>query len=228
MSVPAQLREIVRRSVPERERMLLSKVSLAAGLRPRVSRDPKPRLPFPDGRRAALVVSADLELAWAWRYARSAPDPSALAHRRAVQGRRNMPVLLDLCDRFDVPVTWATVGHLLLDRCERVNGTVHPEVPRVPHFTNALWRYEQGDWFDHDPGATDRASAAWPDWHGPDIVRDIMQRRTAHEIGCHTFSHAVFSDDVCPPEVASAELRRCQELAAEWGIPLQSFVFSGN
>ncbi len=178
MPVQAQLRDIVRRSVPDRQRMLLSRLSLAAGLRPRLNRASAP-LEFPEGRRAALVVSADLELAWAWRFARASDDPSALAHRKAVQGRRNMGPLLDLCDRFGVPVTWCTVGHLFLDHCD---GS-HPEIPRVPHLTNPLWRYDHGDWFDHDPGAADPSDPSWLDWHGPDLIRAILARPTAHEIG---------------------------------------------
>ena len=223
MPVQAQLRDIVRRSVPDRQRMLLSRLSLAAGLRPRLNRASAP-LEFPEGRRAALVVSADLELAWAWRFARASDDPSALAHRKAVQGRRNMGPLLDLCDRFGVPVTWCTVGHLFLDHCD---GS-HPEIPRVPHLTNPLWRYDHGDWFDHDPGAADPSDPSWLDWHGPDLIRAILARPTAHEIGSHSFSHPPFTDRLCPAPVARAELQRCQEVAAEWGLQLHSLAFPGN
>jgi D-aspartate ligase len=227
MSVPAQLREIVRRSVHERERMLLSRLSVAAGLRPRINRGATPPQAFPEGRRAAVVLSADLELAWAWRFARGV-DGAAVAHQRAVNGRRNMGVILDMCDRLNIPITWATVGHLLLERCNRANGTIHPEVPRVPYFENHLWSYEHGDWFDADPGASDRDAAGWADWHGPDLIRNILDRKTDHEIGCHTFSHAVFSDRLCPAPVARAELSLCQQVAADWGLRLQSFAFSGN
>jgi predicted ATP-grasp superfamily ATP-dependent carboligase len=228
MRLKEQLRDTIRERVGDRERMLLSRLSFAVGLRPRVNRSAAHTLAYPGDRRAAIVVSADLELAWAWRFARAETDPLDVARRRARQGRRNLRVVLDLCDRYELPVTWATVGHLFLNGCDRLNGRVHPELPRVPYFTNQLWTYQSGDWFEHDPGAQDPTQPDWADWYGPDLIRSILARRVKHEIGCHTFSHMIFSDQHCPPEVAEAELHRCQELAAEWGLRLRSFVFSGN
>lgn len=228
MKIREHVRELVRSSVSERQRMLLSRLSLALGLRPRVKQSAAHSLPFPGGKRAALIISADLELAWAWRFARGVADPVALAHRRAWQGRRNLPLLLDLCDQYQLPVTWAVVGHLFLDQCDRANGIIHPELPRVPYFTNELWAYQSGDWFDDDPGLSDNSDPEWADWHGPDLIRNILVRPVVHEIGCHTFSHTVFSDRYCPASVAAAELRSCREAAAAWGLDLKSFVFSGN
>ena len=223
-----RLRRLVRAAVGERGRALITRAMYATGQRPRVNRAGANSVRYPGGRRAALLISADLELAWAWRYARGVGDPLAFARRRARHGRRNLPLLLDLCDAYDLPVTWATVGHLFLESCAESGGRAHPELPRVPYFRNAYWSYRSGDWFDADPGSRTRLEADWPLWYGPDLVRSIRARRVRHEIGCHTFSHVVFSDGTCPASVAQPELQACQSAAAAAGLALRSFAFPGN
>jgi peptidoglycan/xylan/chitin deacetylase (PgdA/CDA1 family) len=199
----------------------------ALGLLPRVNPQVEQRreawLPAPY--KSALIISADFELAWAWRYVKGAADPQAIALQKAEQTRRNLPVLLKLFDDFNVPVTWATVGHLFLERCAHQDGRPHPDFPRLPYFENEHWRYTGGDWFDGDPCSDYRAA---PAWYAPDLLRDILAAKTQHEIACHTFSHIDCSDGTCPPKVMDAELAECQRLAAEWGIELRSFVFPGN
>jgi len=61
----------------------------------------------------AVVISADVELAWGWQYSRQGADPFVMAKR----SRTNFPLLIELFDRYDVPITWAVVGHLLLHSC---------------------------------------------------------------------------------------------------------------
>jgi peptidoglycan/xylan/chitin deacetylase (PgdA/CDA1 family) len=222
-----RLRAQARRLAGDRGRGLVRSATLGLGLRPRVNRAASGRACYPGGRRAAVVLSADLELALAWRYARIS-DPLAYARQRARQGRRNLEILLDLCDRYGLPVTWATVGHLFLGACSRTAGQVHPELPRVPHFDSELWSYRSGDWFDADPASAGPSEPDWSAWYGPDLVDAILRRRVPHEIGCHTFSHLIFSDACCSAAVAAAELSCCQEAAAAFALRLRSFVFPGN
>ncbi|SRR5579884_439470 len=222
------LKQCIRAAIGDRGRSFVTRTKYALGRRPRVNHAAAGSLSYPEGRRAAIVISADLELAWAWRYAREFRDPLAFARQRAYQGRHNLPIILELCDQYGLPVTWATVGHLFLEHCDRADGRAHPEMPRVPYFQNEFWAYRAGDWFDSDPGATCSADPEWLCWYAPDLVTSILKRRVAHEIGCHTFSHVVFSDKHCPNEVAAAELRCCQEAARLRGIVLRSFVFPGN
>ncbi len=87
------------------------------GILPRVNK--QGCLSYPQGAKAAVVISADLEMAWAWRYSKRSNDPKVLALQKADQTRQNLPPLLDLFDQFNVPVTWATVGHLFLESCAR-------------------------------------------------------------------------------------------------------------
>src|SRR5437868_5435991 len=92
-----QAKRRLRGAVGERGRAVLTRANYAFGGRPRINRSATAGMRYPDGRRAAIVISADLELAWAWRYARRVKDPLAYARERARQCRRNIATILDLC-----------------------------------------------------------------------------------------------------------------------------------
>lgn len=175
--------------------------------------------------KACFIISADFELAWAWRYAKSYGDPLAYARHQADQTRRNFDGLLGIFDHYNAPVTWATVGHLFLDHCDRNGNEAHVDVRRIRHFENEYWRFCQGDWFDADPCSNLQQD---PEWYAPDLIRKILDAEVSHEIGCHSFSHIAFSNDICQPEVASSELRKCVDIAQLWGLKLTSFVFPAN
>ena len=219
-----QFRKLLYNSLDERAQAHIDQLRYKLGLLPRVNPQAKARknnwLPVPY--KACLVISADFELAWAWRYMRVPLDE---ALQKARQTRQNIPALLALFDRYEIPVTWATVGHLFLENCTGENERVHPEMPRPAYFENEFWRFQQGDWYDHDP-ATSLARS--PEWYAPDLIRDILAAKVKHEIACHTFSHIDCSDEHCPPELMDAELAECQRLAQAWGIDLKSFVFPAN
>ncbi len=179
---------------------------------------------LPKPYKAALVISADFEMGWAWRYTRS-ENAATLAMEAAVQTRKNFPALIELFDRYEIPITWATVGHLFLDHCERKNGRSHPDLPRPSYFENEYWQYQSGDWYDADPCSSLEDA---PDWYAPDLIQSILTAKVKHEIACHTFSHIDCSDAYCPSELMEAELLACQEAARPWGLELQSLVFPAN
>src|SRR2546430_15194940 len=76
----------------------------------------------------AASISADFELAWAWR-----EWGTTRAEEVGLRERANVPVILELLDHLDIPITWATVGHLFLESCTDDNGGPnHPGMPRPP------------------------------------------------------------------------------------------------
>src|SRR5829696_778150 len=126
--------------------------------------------PFLHDRPAAATVSADFELSWAWREL-----PAAERDEKARMERVNLPYLLTLLDRQQIPVTWATVGHMFLPSCSRGDdGRPHPQMPRPVH--NDRW---SGDWYRHDP--CDNATAS-PLWYSPDLIGPLMAGTARHEI----------------------------------------------
>lgn len=151
----------------------------------------------------SVVISIDAELAWGFH---DLDDPP---QRRINGARAAWHRLLSLLDRFEIPATWAVVGHLFLESCDGEHRT-HPAPP---------------GWFARDPGGD---AMSQPNWFGRDLIEAIRNASVKHEIGSHSFSHVVFDAPRTDRELASAELRASVEAAAPLGESLRSFVFPRN
>ena len=178
--------------------------------------------PFKGGHRSAACVSADFELAWAWRMV----DPR-IAEQKANTARENFDNLLKMLDKYEVPVTWATVGHLFLSKCEKgENGLAHPDMIRpMNYYQNAYWSHNDGDWYKHDPCSNFTDD---PLWYAPDIIAKIITSPTGHELATHTFSHIDCSDKNCQEELARAEINACKSAMNVFGAQPKSIAFPGN
>lgn len=203
----------------------LSKLKFALGFNPKVRKKPDSRKYIPDAYKGVLTITADFELAWAPRYNNSVDDSLEYALKLARRERENLPGLLQVCDKYGIPITWATVGHLFLERCSANGSGVHADIPPVPAYDGKYWNFHGKHWFEFDP-CSDLASA--PEWYGPDLIDQVLKAKAGHEIGCHTFSHIDCRDGVCPPELFRAELNKCIALAGEKGLTLRSFVHPGH
>jgi len=204
---------------PPKMQKLLSRLLLYSGIKPTIER-PSLALSerFPHSFKGAMIISADFELAWAWRYSRNRENPLEMARRE----RENIPFLVKLFETYNIPITWATVGHLFLSYCRKDS---HAWMKKIPFFKNRNWIYESGDWYDADP------CSCWnnaKEWYAPDLIDMIIHSEVHHEIACHTFSHIDCSDDICPQSVIQDEIIACQEIAKEKSISLKSFVFPGG
>jgi len=152
---------------------------------------------------ATVVISLDAELAWGF------VDFPAIPAHRLENAREMWHHLLSLFDRYEVPATWAVVGHLFLEECDGNHGD-HPM---------------RSEWFEKDPGRSEVDDGRW---YGPSLLEAVSTAPVDHEIACHSFSHVDFRDESIDSEVAAAELRRCHDLASDWGFDLESFVYPRN
>lgn len=168
-----------------------------------------------------VIISADFELAWAWRYSKRKVDPIEMARRE----RENLPMILNKLNELNISITWATVGHLFLDSCKCKNGKAHGDLPRTDYFENEYWKYDKGDWFDIDPCGNYKTH---PEFYAPDLIEMILNSKMTHEIGCHSFSHIDYSEKHSSKELVEADLLACEEAAKRFGVKLESFVFPGN
>lgn len=134
-----------------------------------------------------FVISIDTESIWGRMYS----DVKAILLNNPKRWRDSIDVLLNLFEKYDIPATWAIVGHLFLDHCEKEDGIAHKNMPK-----------SKEDWYDCDP-CTDIHRD--PLYYGKDIVEKIISSPVGHEIGYHSFSHVVFSE--CSREVAEAEIK---------------------
>ena len=167
--------------------------------------------------RGTMVLSLDLELSWG-RFYRL---PLDVLNAESVKERTQIKRFLALLDHYEIPATWAMVGHLMLDGCARDhNGNAHSDV--IPH---ARYPWFPHDWYSCDPCTS--ASHA-PGWYAPDILEWIRGTRIRHEIGSHSFAHIVYGDPECSPSAAEADLKAAVEAAARKGITLRSFIFPRN
>ena len=163
----------------------------------------------------ACVISIDTELAWGMAHRR---DGSAARHRFEDE-REVVDRILELFARYEIPATWAIVGHLFLDRCECDGDRPHPELV-TPRYA---WLDE--DWLAIDP-CSDLERA--PFWYGRDIVDAIVSCPVPQEVASHGFTHVVVDDPACTPEVFASELRAAVQVAAQRGLELRSFVYPRN
>ena len=181
---------------------------------------------IPEPYKALVIFSADFELAWAWRYSKSSSEPLQKSLFKARCERENIPEIIALCDRYNIPITWLIVGHLFLDNCKKVGDRAHHEISRLPNFENKWWRFLGNDWFEHDPCTNYFKD---PLWYSPDLIELIKNSKVSHEIGCHTFSHIDCSDELCTPELFRDEIVACQQAARRFHIEkMVSFVHPGH
>ena len=157
---------------------------------------------------STFIVSLDTELIWG-HVAYLPSKVVSLMKNDDKKGRGCVDTLLNLFEKYHIPATWAVVGHLFLDHCEKEDGIPHKDMPRFKE-----------DWYSTDPCTDVRRD---PLYYGRDIIEKILSNRIEHEIGYHSFSHVIFSE--CSREVAEAEIKEGIELAKDLGITLKSFVF---
>jgi len=200
-------------------------IKLRFSIDPLVEKTDDYRKFIPEPYKAALIICADFELAWAWRFSTHIKSGSDEALGYAKRERKNIPVILSLCDKYNVAITWATVGHLFLGNCKRINGFAHSEIKQIKKFKNTYWNFDENDWFVDDP-CTDYKKS--PEYYAPDLIELITKSKTKHEVACHTFSHINCSEQVCSNESFKAEMSECVRLAKNVNIDLKSFVYPGN
>lgn len=151
----------------------------------------------------AIIFSIDAELAWGFH------DQSSLPTNRLVNARSAWRSVIELLETYELPATWAIVGHLMLQRCDGIHDT-HPAPP---------------GWFDRDPGGSSDAESLW---FSPDLVRAILDSNLDHEVASHTFSHLPLGMSEVTSEMVDAELLQHRDIAEQWGIELDSLVFPRN
>jgi len=173
-------------------------------------------------RRGAVTVSLDFEMAWAKQYSKDIKGDFVAI---GLQEREQIPLILSKLEVLNFPATWATVGHLFLDRCSRgAGGLAHHDIPRVRPFEHNNWKFASGDWYQFDPCSSVEHA---PAWYAPDLIEKILSSPSGQEIACHGFSHVGFGR-YCPKNVAMAELDACISAMARFGLKPKTFVFPGN
>jgi peptidoglycan/xylan/chitin deacetylase (PgdA/CDA1 family) len=147
-----------------------------------------------------VVVSIDAELSWGYHDLDAPPD-------RLSDAQEGWDGAIGLLDEYEVPATWAIVGHLISDGDD------------CGHRNHPLG----SSWF---PCSADGGRAG--DWCAPELVAAVLAAEQEHEIASHTFSHVVMNGDEVTREVAAAEMDASLAAAERFGLELESVVFPRN
>lgn len=156
-----------------------------------------------------LIISLDTELLWG-------PAERILfdfIKRKGKEVRKAIPTLLNLFEKYEIPVTWAIVGHLFLESCEKETCITWKNMNK--------YNYRK-KWYNDPYSNIDQN----PLFYGKDIVEEILSNPLNHEIGYHSFSHPRFTE--IPREMAENEIKEAKKIEKEWGIKLKVFVFPGD
>ncbi|XVH33655.1 polysaccharide deacetylase family protein (plasmid) [Haloferacaceae archaeon DSL9] len=148
-----------------------------------------------------VVISLDAELGWGF-HDRDLPE-SVLRDARHTWVR-----LCRLFDTFEIPATWAIVGHLFETSC----ATAHRGHPAGERCCTK----DAGD------------LPAQKVWFGDGLIETVANAAVDHEIASHGFTHVHFQHDSMDAEFAARELEHSVDAAAGRGFELTSFVFPVN
>lgn len=159
---------------------------------------------------AYFTLTIDFELGWSIGRRGTGSTSRAQAIERGRLARRNLPVLLDLCERFQIPLTVAVVAHAALRDCAH-----RDPPPFAPSWIG-------GDWYGADPRATIETR---PDYYGADLVSLVLERTPRHEIAAHTFTHVDFGDPETTADVAEFELAEAYRILGPLRPELRTLVF---
>lgn len=144
-----------------------------------------------------VVLSLDTELAWG----RLSKDKAVPLGEDPTAGRDAIEFVVETFEKYDIPVTWAVVGHLLLDACSRGSHYRADYVDEIDPYSNR---------------ETD------PLYYASDVVELIKSSSVGHEIAGHSFSHPRFSE--LDRAQARQELKTMVETFENAGIELDSMV----
>lgn len=135
-----------------------------------------------------VTISLDTELGWG-RIATGGFDEVA---EKLDGGKRAIMNLLELFDRYTVPVTWALVGQLFRED--------PASEASIAHYTNQVTS-------DEIPWSRD-----W--WRAPDEITAILDSPMEHEIAAHSATHIPYES------LSRSEARADLERFAEWTVPM--------
>ena len=161
----------------------------------------------------AFVLSLDFELHWGVRDHERADG----AYRQNLFGaRKAIPRLLETFDRYEIAVTWATVGFLFarsLEERRKFEPSCRPSYVQgsLDPYGEAVGTCEDDD----------------PLHYAPSLIEQICQY-PRQEIATHTFCHYYCCEPGQTLEQFAADLKSAKAIAADRGLELRSIVFPRN
>lgn len=135
------------------------------------------------------IFSVEIELAWGFHDINESNKYNIFSKGRKVE-TESLERLLEMCEVYNIPLTFDIVGHLLLDDCPGGHDGPYPD-----------------KWFSEDPGTDNMRS---PLFYSPDLINMIKISSINHEIATHTFSHVL--GDVHKNSIIEHDIQKASEI----------------
>lgn len=163
-----------------------------------------------------IIVSLDFELFWGML------DCTTLEKYRdnILGGRKAIPQLLKLFEKYNIHATWATVGYMFADNLKELK-EYFPDDKMLPTYENKkLSPYSVFENIGLDEDAE-------PCFYAPSLIKMIADT-PGQEIGTHTFSHYYCREKGQTVEQFEADMKAAVALANAHGYDLKSVVLPRN
>ena len=166
--------------------------------------------------KGTLLVSLDFELFWGML------DCCALEDYQdnVLGGRKAIPELLSLFEKYGIHATWATVGFLFAENRRELEAYFPRESQLPTYAKEGLTPY---DWFDR----IGQEEATAPCFYAPGLVR-LVSQTPGQEIGSHTFSHFYCREQGQTPQQFAADMAAAREIARSHGYDVTSVILPRN
>ena len=161
-----------------------------------------------------FIISLDFELFWGIHD--EGYSDNELASLK--ETRKVIPQLIELFKKYDIHVSFSTVGFLFANQKE----TLNQYIPKhKPSYTQQ--NYSAYHQLDHIPNKEDEDSI----YYAADLIDDIASHKH-FEIGTHTFSHYYCLEDGQSPDEFKEDLLAAKAIASSKNIAVESIVFPRN
>ena len=163
-----------------------------------------------------LLVSLDFELFWGML------DVCPLEDYRenVLGGRKAIPRLLELFEKYGIHATWATVGFLFAENYEELFASF-PKESGMPTYNNG--KLNPYDWFSRIGSNEETA----PCFYGPSLIRQVAAT-PGQEIASHTFSHYYCREKGQTVEQFHADMTAAKRIAKAHGYDVTSVILPRN
>jgi len=163
-----------------------------------------------------LIVSLDFELFWGMLDCATLESYGG----NVMGGRKAIPQLLQLFQKYGIHATWATVGFLFAENYAELKSYMPENANRPGYEDNALDPYA---WFSQIGDNEETA----PCFYGLSLIRQVA-RTPGQEIGSHTFCHYYCREKGQTPEQFAADMAAAKALGKAKGYDLTSVILPRN
>lgn len=165
---------------------------------------------------STLIVSLDFELFWGMQDCRTLEEYGD----NILGGKKAIPQMLELFERYDIHASWATVGFLFADSLDEMKQYAPEETLRPKYIDEKLSNYDSLEGLGAD-------EAADPCYYAGDLIGQIATF-DGQEIASHTYSHYYCREDGQTVAQFKADMIAAKKIAVAKGYDLTSVVLPRN